>query len=65
MAATTVTVVGRTPTGQRRIGDLHHVAAATGFRPDLAMLGELRLVLPETGVCSVDAQGGAGGCCSG
>lgn len=37
----TVTVVG----GDRRLEGLHAVVAATGFRPDLAMLSELRLDL--------------------
>lgn len=41
----TVTVVGSSPTGEQRIQGLHNVAAATGFRPDLAMLSELRLDL--------------------
>lgn len=41
----TVTVTGATPTGERRIEDVHNVAAATGFRPDLAILSELRLDL--------------------
>ncbi|MCW2713833.1 MAG: dependent oxidoreductase [Frankiales bacterium] len=40
-----VTVVGTTPEGERRLAGLHAVAAATGFRPDLAMLAELRLDL--------------------
>lgn len=40
-----VTVVGSTPTGERRIEGVHQVAAATGFRPDLAMLSELQLDL--------------------
>jgi thioredoxin reductase len=43
--AETVTITGATPSGQRRIHAVHNVAAATGFRPDLAMLGELRLDL--------------------
>lgn len=41
----TVTVVGDTPDGQRRLAGVHQVAAATGFRPDLGMLSELRLDL--------------------
>lgn len=41
----TVTVVGQTADGQVRLDGLHAVAAATGFRPDLAMLAELRLDL--------------------
>jgi thioredoxin reductase len=41
----TVTVVGQTADGERRIDGMHHVAAATGFRPDLAMLAEVRLDL--------------------
>ena len=41
----TVTVVGRTSAGERRLEGLHQVAAATGFRPDLGMLSELRLDL--------------------
>ncbi|WP_372593375.1 NAD(P)-binding domain-containing protein [Actinotalea sp.] len=39
----TVSVIGATP--EQRIDDLHQVAAATGFRPDLAMLSEVRLDL--------------------
>jgi thioredoxin reductase len=42
---TTVTVVGTTDAGEERIEGVHRVVAATGFRPDLAMLGELRLDL--------------------
>jgi thioredoxin reductase len=42
---TTVTAVGATSTGEQRIAGVHQVVAATGFRPDLAMLGELRLDL--------------------
>jgi thioredoxin reductase len=41
----TVTVVGQTADGERRIAGVHNVAAATGFRPDVAMLGEVRLDL--------------------
>jgi thioredoxin reductase len=41
----TMTVVGGTAQGERTIEGLHNVAAATGFRPDLAMLSELRLDL--------------------
>ena len=41
----TVTLTGATPAGERRIEAVHNVAAATGFRPDLAMLSELRLDL--------------------
>lgn len=41
----TLTVTGATPDGERRIRGVHLVAAATGFRPDLAMLRELRLDL--------------------
>jgi hypothetical protein len=41
----TVTVVGGTPEGDRRIEGVHNVAAATGFRPDLTMLSEVRLDL--------------------
>ena len=37
----TVTVVA----GEQRVAGLHNVAAATGFRPDLAMLSELQLDL--------------------
>jgi hypothetical protein len=40
-----VTVRGTSPDGERTISGVHHIAAATGFRPDLAMLGELRLDL--------------------
>lgn len=41
----TVTVVGRTSDGDVRIEGVHGVAAATGFRPDLTMLAEVRLDL--------------------
>ncbi|HSE09850.1 MAG TPA: NAD(P)-binding domain-containing protein [Nocardioidaceae bacterium] len=41
----TVAVTGTTAAGARTIDGLHAVAAATGFRPDLAMLSELRLDL--------------------
>jgi thioredoxin reductase len=41
----TVTVVGTTDAGEQRIEGVHQVVAATGFRPDLAMLRELRLDL--------------------
>lgn len=40
-----VTVVGDTTEGERAIEGVHAIAAATGFRPDLAMLSELRLDL--------------------
>lgn len=40
-----VTVVGRTPYGERRLEGIHNVAAATGFRPDLDLLAEVRLDL--------------------
>jgi hypothetical protein len=40
-----VTVIGDTPTGERRITQVHNVAAATGFRPDLDLLSEVRLDL--------------------
>lgn len=40
-----VTVVGLTPNGERRIEGVHNVAAATGFRPDLHLLSEVRLDL--------------------
>ncbi len=40
-----VTVVGASADGTRRLPGFHNVAAATGFRPDLAMLAELRLDL--------------------
>jgi hypothetical protein len=39
----TVTVTGYTDGGERRIEGVHNVAAATGFRPDLAMLSEVRV----------------------
>jgi thioredoxin reductase len=42
---TTVTVVGQTAAGERRIEGVHTVVAATGFRPELAMLSELRIDL--------------------
>lgn len=41
----TVTVLGATAAGERRIAGVHNVAAATGFRPDLAMLSEVQLDL--------------------
>ena len=41
----TVSVVGDTADGERVIAGVHHIAAATGFRPDLAMLSELQLDL--------------------
>ena len=41
----TVTVVGTTPAGERRLAGVHAVAAATGFRPDLSILSEVRLDL--------------------
>jgi hypothetical protein len=40
-----VSVLGDTANGERVIGPVHNVAAATGFRPDLAMLSELQLDL--------------------
>lgn len=51
-----VTVVGDTPDGTREISDVHNVAAATGFRPDVAMLSELRLDL-DAGLESPSALG--------
>jgi len=39
----TVSVVADTADGERRVDGVHNVAAATGFRPDLAMLSEVRL----------------------
>ncbi len=44
-AGQTVTVIGTTSTGPRRLEGLHNVAAATGFRPDLDLLAEVRLDL--------------------
>jgi hypothetical protein len=41
----TVSVSGTTAAGARTIDGLHAVAAATGFRPDLTILSELRLDL--------------------
>ncbi len=41
----TVTVVGTAAAGPLRLDGVHNVAAATGFRPDLDMLAELRLDL--------------------
>ncbi len=41
----TVTVLGATAEGEHRIEGVHAVAAATGFRPDLGMLAEVRLDL--------------------
>ncbi len=40
-----VTVHGTTPAGDRRIEGVHTVVNATGFRPDLAIVSELRLEL--------------------
>lgn len=37
--------IGDTANGERVIAGVHHLAAATGFRPDLAMLSELQLYL--------------------
>jgi thioredoxin reductase len=41
----TLTVVGDTADGERTLTGIHNVAAATGFRPDLEILSELRLDL--------------------
>jgi len=41
----TVTVVAQTANGERRIANVHTVVAATGFRPDLGMLSEVRIDL--------------------
>ncbi len=41
----TATVIGHTPKGPVRLDGVHNIAAATGFRPDLAILSELRLDL--------------------
>jgi hypothetical protein len=40
-----VTVHGTTPTGPRHIEGVHMVVNATGFRPDLGIVSELRLEL--------------------
>jgi thioredoxin reductase len=40
-----VDVVGATPDGERVIAGVHTVVAATGFRPDLGILGEVRVEL--------------------
>ncbi|WNB86224.1 hypothetical protein [Cellulomonas sp. ATA003] len=40
-----VTVVGRTADGERRLAGVSTVVAATGFRPDLSTLSEVRLDL--------------------
>jgi NAD(P)-binding Rossmann-like domain len=40
-----VTVVGSTPDGERRLVGVHRIVAATGFRPDLTLLSEVRLDL--------------------
>jgi thioredoxin reductase len=40
-----VSVIGATPQGEHRIEGIDTVVAATGFRPDLSMLSELRLDL--------------------
>ena len=44
-SGTTVDVVGATADGERRLAALHTVVTATGFRPDLSILSELRLAL--------------------
>jgi thioredoxin reductase len=44
-AGDTVTVVGATAGGDLRLDGVHNVAAATGFRPDLAITSELQLDL--------------------
>ncbi|HEX5522562.1 MAG TPA: FAD-dependent oxidoreductase, partial [Pedococcus sp.] len=41
----TVTVVGDTAEGELAVEGVHNVVAATGFRPDLGVLSELRLDL--------------------
>lgn len=41
----TVTITGLTPDGEVSIEGVHHVAAATGFRPDLSILSEVWLDL--------------------
>lgn len=41
----TLAVVGDTAEGDRTLAGIHNVAAATGFRPDLELLSELRLDL--------------------
>ncbi len=41
----TAAVVGTTDGGPRALRGIHNIAAATGFRPDLSMLSELRLDL--------------------
>ncbi|GAB3442242.1 hypothetical protein GCM10027517_19010 [Phycicoccus ginsengisoli] len=43
--AGTVSVLGDTAEGERVVEGVHTVVAATGFRPDLGILGELRLDL--------------------
>ena len=43
--ATTVDLVGDTAEGERTIAGVHNVVGATGFRPDLDILAELRLDL--------------------
>jgi len=44
-AAGTVSVIGDTADGEKVLDGLHNVAAATGFRPDLALVSELQLDL--------------------
>ncbi len=51
-----VTVAGDTSEGTREISGVHNIAAATGFRPDVAMLSELRLDL-DAGLESPRALG--------
>ena len=42
---TTVAVTGTTDAGRHTLHGIHNIAAATGFRPDLSILSELRLDL--------------------
>lgn len=51
-----VRISGRTADGTRVIDGVHNIVAATGFRPDLAMLSELRLDL-DLGLQSPRALG--------
>jgi hypothetical protein len=58
---------GRAPTFLVTTGNEQVRSVVAALAGDLAAADEVRLVLPETGVCSIDAQGrdtaAVGGCC--
>lgn len=57
---------GRAPTFLVTTGNEQVRSVVAALAGDLAAADDVQLVLPETGVCSTDAQGrdtGAGGCC--